>query len=374
MTGGGTGDKATSTQDGGGIAIWHASPSIVNTLVNSCTARNGGGVYVNAGSPTFDNVLVWFSHANLHGGGFYLQNGGEVTITSDSFGDNGTVLGNSATQDGGGFYMFGVTATLSGLRVYWNTASSGGGIAISNTPNRIKIQSNDISINKSTGPGTDGAGIYAFMATNLEIADNTIGGNRAIGSDSSGGGIYLYSTGPATVTNNILARNSAFGDAGGGVAIIRSPAQLINNTIADNIGDGVLFSQAEGVAIVNNIISGNSDYGIEYATTEGTTTISTTDYNDLFGNTTNAYSAQLAPGAHDLAVDPQFVAAGGLTAYYHILDTSPVSVTGSTSWAPQRDIDGDLRILGGSVSMGADEIPGAATIPVYLPLLLRSSS
>jgi hypothetical protein len=450
ITGGGTGDPTTSGQDGGGIAIWWASPSIVNTWVYSSTATNGGGVFVRGGSPTFDNVPVWFNRANQRGGGFYLDGGAVVTITGNLFEDtNGTVWLNSAEWDGGGFYMTGVTTTLTGLRVNGNTAPYGGGVYIYSTSNRVRLLLNDISFNSATTIGTGGAGIRADSATNLEIVGNAINGNTATGSGggaafgqsaglvqwnwfknntasggsgggvtvyststgptlqgnwfednsaggggglnletgaaplvdantfvtntaSIGGGIYLYQAGTAKMTNNIVARNTSLGGAGGGVVIVESPGQIINNTITDNTGDGVWFSKAEGVAIINNIISGNSGDGIERYALEPTTSY-TADYNDLYNNTGSSY-AGLSAGAHDMSVDPKFVAAGvDLAAYYHIQATSPVSATGSTSWAPQRDIDGELRISGGSVSMGADEIPGGIGYSTYLPLILRSS-
>ena len=47
-----------------------------------------------------------------------------------------------------------------------------------------------------------------------------------------------------------------------------------------------------------------------------------------------------------------------------------MSVTGSTAWAPEYDLDGDRRIWGGSVSMGADEI-AVVKRHIYLPVVLR---
>jgi len=194
ITGGGTGDPTTSGQDGGGIAIWWASPSIVNTWVYSSTATNGGGVFVRGGSPTFDNVPVWFNRANQRGGGFYLDGGAVVTITGNLFeGTNGTVWLNSAEWDGGGFYMTGVTTTLTGLRVNGNTAPYGGGVYIYSTSNRVRLLLNDISFNSATTIGTGGAGIRADSATNLEIVGNAINGNTATG--SGGGAAFGQSAG-----------------------------------------------------------------------------------------------------------------------------------------------------------------------------------
>jgi hypothetical protein len=438
VTGGGAGH--TTSGQGGGIAIWYASPSIVNTAVYSCTAKEGGGVYVNSGAPSFTNVLVWNNRAE-YGGGFFLINDAVVDITGDFADLNGTVWLNSATQDGGGLFMLGVTANLTGLRVWWNSANSGGGMYVGHaTSQRTVLTLNDISGN-SAGLG---GGLNVYNADRLEIIGNLINGNTATrygggaafsqsaglfqwnivnnnrarlsgggvdvfsgspgltlagnwfeGNTASqggglaletgavprvdantvvnntatvGGGLFFYQAGAATIVNNIVARNVSTAPlATGGIQINESPIRLINNTIAANEDDGVWFTAAEGVVIVNNIIEGHAGDGIERYNHD--TTNYTADYNDLFGNS-RAYTG-LTAGAHDMAVNPQFVAAGtDLGAYYHIQPSSPVSETGSTAWAPQRDIDGEVRMFGGGVSMGADEIPAPGQ-QLYLPIILR---
>lgn len=453
ITGGGTGDPNTSFS-GGGIRIAGASPSIVNTFVNSCTGYYGGGVYVGGGAPTFNNVPVWSSRA-LYGGGFYLTNNANVTMLGNPFeGTNGTIWWNSASGEGGGIYISGVTATLAGLRLYWNAATYGGGVSIENTPNQVTLVANDISGNQASSMG---GGIATANATHLGVFFNSIGdwvflvwgntaasggggasfsqsaglvqlnwfiGNRAPGYNgggvnvvagsagltlssnwfegnsagcggglevsagasplvdantfvsntaTSGGGIRLHQTGPVTVTNNILARNTSGISLAGGICVERSPGRIVNNTIADNTGDGVQFREAEGVAIVNNIVSGNLGRGIEHYSDTwwvSPTLVYTADYNDLYMNTAN-YGG-LLPGIHDLSVNSLFVGAGpDLKAYYHITTTSPVSTTGSVAWAPVYDIDGDWRLAGGSVSMGVDEMPGAV-YHLYLPLVTKN--
>jgi hypothetical protein len=450
VTGGGTGVITTSIQDGGCIAIWYAAPTLVNTWVQGCTARNGGGVFARYSSPTFDNVSAWWNQAQQRGGGFYIDGTGQVTVTDSSLfaGTNGTVLWNTAGWDGGGLYISEVTATVGGMRVWWNTANgNGGGVGIANAPNPVWLALNQINWNSAN----NGGGVDAYNATQLSLGLNTLDGNtvkysgggaqfsqsaglllanwlRTNTSGSYGGGlsvtsgspdlilrgnwiegnrsgygagIYLQTTaapwvdgnvivtntsntaagialaqaGVATVTNNILAHNVASTTAhlAGGILVDSSPARIINNTIADNIGDGVLFQEAEGVAIVNNIVSGNLGHGIEHYSDTlwvSPTLAYTADYNDVLNNSDGHYTG-LSGGVNDLHVDPQFVASGAdLRAFYHILGTSPVSVTGSTAWAPEFDLDGDRRILGGSVSMGADEI-ALVERRIYLPVVLR---
>ncbi len=109
---------------------------------------------------------------------------------------------------------------------------------------------------------------------------------------------------------------------------------------------------------------GNIDKGLERI---GSLTY-TVSYNDVASNTTNY--ANVSPGTGDLSVDPLFIGTGSAFNYYHLQATSPVSTTGSLILAPFKDIDGDVRLFGSSVSMGADEIPSPGS-SLYLPLILR---
>jgi hypothetical protein len=443
VTGGGPGN-ITEEVTGGGIAIWYSSPRIINTWVVSNTAKFGGGVYVNHGSPTFENVPAWDNRA-YRGGGFYLLST-DVTISGDPFvGTNGTVWINSATDDGGGFYIIDSAISMTGLRIWWNGARQGGGVYIVNDSKPATLWANQFLWNQADAP-SGGAGIHVYQSNNLEFvlnhfeannsADSSQGGGGAvfiqsdglvqwnwfikntalkggggvtvlgpstgpmiqgnwfednqgsagggvyIGSQGAppinantivsntagiGGGIYMWNSGESFITNNIIARNtkpSGPGGIGSGVAIIESPGQLINNTIADNHENGVYFSEAEGMAIVNNIISGNTYFGI-IEDLESNTLDTTIDYNDLYGNS-NPYSGGVTGGLNDMYVNPLFISSGDFFEYYHIQDVSPVGTTGAITWAPGYDIDGDLRLLGGSVSMGADEIYLSA---IFLPLV-----
>jgi parallel beta-helix repeat protein len=239
-------------------------------------------------------------------------------------------------------------------------SGGGGASTITNNSSDLIIRDNRFEYNSS---GQGGALNIDSGAAPL-IDANTIISNTA----SFGGGIFLYNAGSATITNNIIARNN--GGYGGGVVCNGSPAKIINNTIDDNIGDGVFFSDADGIAVVNNIISGNSEYGIE-SYYDPPTSIYTTNYNDVFNNTSANYSG-LAAGSNDLSLDPKFEGASSdLFDYYHIQKSSPVSTTGSTAWAPLRDIDYEWRNLFGTVSMGADEVLDGVIV-TYLPLIFKN--
>jgi hypothetical protein len=407
ITGGGR--FVSDPVNGGGIQIQSASPTIINTWLDDNRALNGGGVYASGGSPTFNNVRVESNQAEK-GGGFYLTDNANVTI----LGNAPAVQFNLAGDEGGGFYITsGVTATLSNLLVDQNYSDQwGGGFYVVTNTHRVWLAFSQITGNEaledgggfeavnsssitllrnnviSNTAGRDGGGLMfqnsSGLAQENTIASNTAarlgGGTFITASDSlnldantivsntsvEGGGIALFRSGLVTATNNIVARNNSSG-SGDGIAIEESAGRIVNNTVADNLGNGIWFSSTQSVVVVNNIVAGHSPgTGLWRQSTASYTA----DYNDLFGNGTNY--AGLPAGANDLGLDPLFVASGpSLFNFYHLRNTSLISETGSMSWAPDQDIDLDFRKLGGFASMGADEF-GLASGKVYLPLIMRN--
>jgi hypothetical protein len=257
VTGGGTGVTTTSMQDGGCIAIWYAAPTIVNTWVQGCTARNGGGVFVRNSSPTFDNVSAWWNQAQQRGGGFYIDGTGQVTITDSSLfaGTNGTVWWNTAGWDGGGLHISGVTATVGGLRVWWNTANgNGGGVGIANAPNLALFILNLINWNSAS----NGGGLDAYNATQLSLGLNTLDGNTV---RSSGGGAQ-FSQSAGLLQSNWLRTNTS-GAYGGGLSVIYGSPDLTlrGNWIEGNqasFGGGVYLQTTAAPWVDGNVIVTNT--------------------------------------------------------------------------------------------------------------------
>lgn len=450
VTHGGTGDPNNFLEpDGGGIAIIQSSPQIINSWAYSNTGHSGGGVAVMGGSPTFVNVPAWNNRA-VWGGGFFIRGDGNpidnssVTMTGNPAEvGNGTVFWDSADNGGGIYideYTYGVTVTISGLRMWWNTAFGGAGLYIHGGPRRITLQANDISANGAIEGS--GGGIYADAASNLQISNNAIDLNSATGNgggvfwyrsfgllqnnllfgnqgtnvSSNGGGAYVidsstqmtingnwfeanstgelgaggglcitndatalinanvfltntaYSGGAVhvdwghavTLTNNIAAHNVVSANQTGGFRLWSVPSQpyrIVNNTIAQNLGDGVNFQYTDGIVIFNNIVYGNQGYGIHRADAS----TYDADYNDLFGN-----SVPGVCGPHCLSIDPAFIGSGNMLNYYHLKPTSPVYNTGSLGYAPPFDIDSEARVV--CASMGADQI---GCNRLFLPLIVK---
>jgi parallel beta-helix repeat protein len=142
----------------------------------------------------------------------------------------------------------------------------------------------------------------------------------------------------ATLTNNTIASNHGpLQLRGGGLCLWDSAVTLTNNTIADNERQGVyLLSSLPTPTITNSILWGNEWdlVGLASAT-----------YSDIGrGNT---------KGKGNISKDPRFVGGGD----YHLQQSSPCINRGNNAapGLPDTDIDGDPRILDGTVDMGADE-------------------
>jgi parallel beta-helix repeat protein len=261
VTGGG--DRSLASGQGGGLTMYNTSPKVINTWVFSNTAKDGGGVFVQGGAPVFENVPVWDNRAD-RGGGFYIRGGADVTIVSDFIGTNGTVINNSALQDGGGIYINDSGADISGLRFFDNQAWYGSALNVENTTQRVKIHNNKIGfLYLGLVPFYNtalswGGGIGASSAQKLEIINNTIGYNRA--NIVGGAGVFLnHSAG--IIKNNQFVGN--LGAEGGGVYISGISHGLIlqGNTFRGNLaygGGGVCLNQSSGALIDSNVIISNT--------------------------------------------------------------------------------------------------------------------
>lgn len=142
-------------------------------------------------------------------------------------------------------------------------------------------------------------------------------------------GIFLYSTDGVTVDSNQV---SGMIDAGIGLVFAdntlvtrnvssqcmfgidmygSSGVLLYNNTFDSNINSGIHVQSVSGTLVIRNTNSTNSIYGICWDSTGAVSS----DYNNIWNNTYNYKNPQLpgdtnivAPGAHDISVDPLYAA------------------------------------------------------------------
>lgn len=306
-------------QEGGGIQIVNASPTIDGNVITSNQACAGAGISSNQGSAIIKNN----------------------TISNNS---------NNACSPGQG----------------------GGGVRIVGTGN-VQLLNNTITGNQATN-GSNGGGVMVDVAAAPLVSGNLIQNNSAFG---FGGGVAVGSS--AQLFNNVITGNSAA--AGGGIYSLLNQAQpsFVNNTVAGNSATqgAQLFIDGfdANVEIANNLLIDYSGTGSVFCgSTSGQ--IPAFDHDDVFSITATGGPAAAYGGScpdvtgtsGNIQADPVFV--GALTGDYHLQPSSPALDAGNNAAPnlPSTDFDGNLRIAAantatclGVVDMGAYELVASST-------------
>jgi parallel beta-helix repeat protein len=338
--------------DGGGadsVVIFtsrEGRDSVINgfTLQNGNPGFGGGGVRIASASPTVTNNVIT-NNRGCAGVGIYVISGSPLIQLN-------TITGNDGVRCGAGG---------GGILVY--------GIAV-NGPSSPEILDNVISNNHSL---VDGGGIFLNGAGTPTIKRNIIKGNTAQG--GHGGGIYMVNQSDALIVQNLITNNQA--SVGGGLYwYVPSDASgpiLVNNTIVDNdAASGGSGIYAEGfdaqTELTNNIIVAKPGQAGLYCGDLTSQSQPIIRFNNIFGATGGmAYGGKCSnmTGMNgNISADPLF--ANQTQGDYHLQRGSPSIDSGDNqaSNLPDKDLDGDLRILDGDgdgtpiVDMGVDEFTG----------------
>ncbi|MBN1392522.1 MAG: PQQ-binding-like beta-propeller repeat protein, partial [Sedimentisphaerales bacterium] len=350
---------------GGGLYVSSSySPFIHNCVITKSSASYGGGIN-SEGGLTISNCTITGNQAPL-GGGIYI-NKGPVTI------NNCVITENSSSSYGGGIYLsLEGGLTISNCAITGNQASNGGGIYIKK--GSVAINNCVITENFSS---SNGGGIYAFNSSypagNLTISRGTIAGNQA----SNGGGIYL-NYGLVNIDNSFIAANASQIN-GAGVYVSSAGAVVQYCTFAGNTaagtGGGVYMdSYSSGFSGFYDIFWGNTDSGSPASPTAQISPYLTswTILNYSCIQDADADDANIpCGGVNNFNIDdnPLFVrepndggdgwGVGDNDDYgdLHLLPNSPCIEAGNPFFRGINltDIDGQTRIIGQSVDMGADE-------------------
>ena len=366
---------------------------------NWCEYQGGG---VNADDSTFSNCLFEGNVAGADGGGL-LCNGG--TIEQCVFRNNRA----DGVQGGGGAYLNGVVvedctlvgnvcsnisgqAEGGGMRLHGSLANNcevvgnysayGGGISCYDG---VVVSNCVIRNNHSNGSGggvwLDHGGLLCHSLVKDNVANGYGGGVslhyggqvtdcRVIGNwGIRGGGIQSYHTGH--VARCVVADNTAGSSGGGGVyfwADSTTPGGYATNCLiygnrSESDGGGVLFyrgGRVENCTIADNTAAGSG--GGAYGNTRGQLLNSIVYHNssDYAGTLsfTNCCATPLPTGPNNIAGDPMFIqrASGD----YRLATNSPCVNAGTNQdWmAGATDLDGEPRVAGSAVDMGAYELGG----------------
>ena len=235
--------------NGGGFYASNGKVDVGGT-VSYNTAVNGGGGYVTSNSNVTISGTFKNNQANRpsgdnsggHGGGFVVTGNGQVTISGVVGGASGE--GNTATHNGGGFYISGGARLNMASTVSNNTARYGGGGYVMNGEATLQ---NGTNINNNIA-SIRGGGFYVTDGTvNVKdgalISYNTVTTTEDDGGD--GGGFCATGASNVTLENCSISHNQV-PDAGGGFYVSGSSSVTVKGTVDNNTagvgGGGYMYS------------------------------------------------------------------------------------------------------------------------------------
>jgi parallel beta-helix repeat protein len=199
--------------------------------------------------------------------------------------------------------LVGVTGRRRGIAVLLGdeggqlTGDAPGKVIVDAGGNAAPVIAGPTLIDGLTLTGARGPGLRVLRdAQAVTLRNSTLCGNGGAGVTTSGDAVSLV--------NNLMC-----GNGGAGISVrlhgARAATQLLNNTIAANLHQGIVIRQADTAVprtlAYNNVVSGNGSTGI---VAHAVRHIAPATGNNL---NTDGYGARTRPGAGDLNVAPQFV-------------------------------------------------------------------
>jgi uncharacterized Zn ribbon protein len=322
---------------GGGLYLSDSPILLAGSVISGNDAFYGGGMYLNASDAEVSDSDVTTNMASGGGGGVYVHNSRASLVDNE-------VFRNAAVAAGGGILIrvYGEDppeATLTGNRVYTNTAEYGGGLAL--------------------------------FDSSAHLNENWITGNRA---SEVGGGVYVSSyrgepIGPV-FANTMLVENAAGRPKGGGglgVLVEAGAPHLLHTTLARNEGGGIYVWS--GSAMLTNTLLVSHTVGVQVASGASARLERTLWGGAAWGNDVDwdgSGTTDVGTSGSNLWYDPQFV--DPERGDYHIRALSPARDRG-LDVGVTRDIDAEMRPMGRGYDLGADEC-AVELERVYLPLIL----
>ena len=404
-----------ANNQGGGMRSVSSHPIMTNCVFNGNVANsNGGGIYGGSSTITITDCIISSNTSYGRGGGIYGERS-SLSITGCNISGNTSVLAgggisgscdindctiyNNETNGNGGGVATGGPATINNCVISNNTSKgSGGGISSSSIQNIVTITNCSFIGNNAIGAGgglayLETAGTVSHCTFTENSADHGGGmSNSAFSSptvtncvftanvaDTYGGGMYNIQGSSPTVMNCIFAGNISLQSGGAICNIMWSSPIITNCALSSNSADisgGGMFSISGSNSIVEDcILWGNASPSGAQICDMGGSSVSVT-YSNVQGGEAGIYqdpNCTLSWGPGTLDSNPRFIMSGywdpngtpedinddfWVDGDYHLLSDSPCIDTGDPNYpedANEFDIDGDARVIGGRIDMGADE-------------------
>jgi parallel beta-helix repeat protein len=349
---------------GGGILCLNGvSPTISKNIIRANLAGQGGGIYFyNYSHPVIlNNTFIDNTAIKYHG----FENPEPNDSNNYDHGDGGAIVGfqycdavikgnlienNYAEWYGGGMHLRQwCDGLIENNHIVGNESALGGGIHLTYTSSPI-VRCNKIEKNAAGLFG--GGGVYIYNLSDPLVEKNVITENDSV----NGSGMAVYYTSAPVIRNNLIFRNKN----GAGIRVRGgSNPEILNNTIVGNepksYSGGIDCTENAAPKIHNNIIACNGEgYGI-YVDSISSPTISN---NNVWESGAGNYGPSIVDqtGTNgNISSSPEFLSSDSND--YHLNYNSPCINTGDVNIAnlSATDYDGNPRITGSSVDMGAYE-------------------
>ena len=356
-------DNHSPTGDGGGINAWNKM-QIMDLTVTGNSARLGGGMYCNVdyGYESIQITRVVFTNnsATVRGGGLTLHTTDHAVVSDVDF------VGNTAGSGGGLALASTDNAVLDDITFVGNTGGWGGALSFFRSYDTT-ISNSTFTSNSSTGYG----GAVDILASRPALVNVVFEDNVTAG---SGGGIASRreSTTPFEASESVVIGAVFDGNAavyGGGMFNANGDAAVINATFfgnrADSSGGGIYhgYGAIHQMIVTNTVLWGDSAAtGSEiYNYDPAAPTVSYSLIQNSGGSGAPWDSTLGFDAGNNIDADPLFVAPA--TGDLRLLSGSPAIDTGDStnSNLPSNDADGNPRIAGVTIDMGAYENQGTST-------------
>jgi len=322
-----------------------------DTIITNCSAIFGGGITASGCNVTLNGGEIIGNTASNSGGGMSID-GRSATLGSTFTINGGTITGNTATtNDGGGINAQNTIITILGGEISNNTAMGfGGGINVFTTivaQAALIINGGNIIGNSIRNFG-GGIGVQSKISE-LTMTGGLITQNSATipTGSNQGGGIYVQEGNTFEMSGGTIFNNTA--GSGGGIFLnnstlnLNGTAEVSANEATASAGgiygfQGCTVNVFGGAKVINNsaLCSGDPTRqdrgggGIAILSFGTTSTATISDNAVISGNTSVSYG-------------------GGIWTYPNFSPANFVNIKGGT-------IENNMSNFGGGISMG--EIPG----------------